>query len=1024
MKTRTFTSTLMLLVLAFYANLVYSQAPQGISYQAVIRDSDGKPVASKNIGVRLTLENISGVAYYTETHSPTSTKEGVITLNIGNGAQVGINTFANIPWKDGDIYVKIEIDPAGGNTYTPMGTHTKLQSVPYALYANNTKEVVSQPNATDDEPIFVVKNKEGKIVFAVYQTGVRVYVEDTPLKGAKGGFAVGGLSNQAKGNVEYLRITSDSARIFVNEVSGAKGAKGGFAVGGLSNQAKGSITRNLMFVAPDSTRFYIDDLTTLKGAKGGFAVGGLSNQAKGGTYDILKVTSDSTRIYVSNSSTKGAKGGFAVGGLSNQSKTGTSNNFMFIGPDSARIYIDDSKTIKGAKGGFAVGGLSNQAKGGSYDLLKVTTDSTRIYVSNNSTKGAKGGFAVGGLSNQSKAGTNNNLMFIGSDSARIYIDDSTTPKGAKGGFAVGGLSNQAKGGSASYFNVSTNSTGNIYPSEKRVMWYPLKNAFLAGQVIIEMPDSVGVNSFATGFESKAKGNYSQALGFKAIARGQYSTAIGYQALAHKNNSFAFGYQAKATSDDSYAFGSGAQASGNKSFAFGSVGIDSTGNVTGNTKASGDYAYAFGLGSIASGKASLAFGANNIASGSFATAIGYKTNSGNWYSTAMGGYTTASGFYTVAMGFKTTASGIASCAFGNQSTASGVYSFACGDNAKALGARSVALGAFSNAQGAYSFAVGYSSITGPSATAATALGRETNASATYSTAIGYQSASSGIYSLAGGNVSTASGISSIALGDHASASANYSIALGRNVVASTQYAIAIGNTTTASGDNSTAFGNQTSAIGKYSLSVGYGCTANAYSSTAVGAYNVVEGTPGSWIATDPIFAVGNGTSSSSLSNAVTVYKDGTMKLKSNFYPELPAATLGTSGNKWNTVFATNGTINTSDLRLKDNITELTYGLAELLKLKPVSFLWKKSPQEGRKLGFIAQDVKPIISEVVVEGDDPDKTLGINYSSIIPVIVKGMQEQQRLIDNQKQQINELMEANKRLLERVEKLETLNK
>ncbi len=1023
MKARTITSILMLLVLAFYANLVYSQAPQGISYQAVIRDGSGKPIASTNIGVRLTLENISEVAYYTETHSPTSTAEGVITLNIGNGAQVGLNTFADIPWKDGDIYVKIEIDPAGGNAYTLMGTHTKLQSVPYALYANNTKEVVSLPTATDDEPIFVVKNKEGKIVFAVYQTGVRVYVEDTQIKGAKGGFAVGGLSNQAKGDVEYLRITSDSARIFVNEVSGAKGAKGGFAVGGLSNQAKGVISRNLMFIAPDSTRFYINDSTSLNGTRGGFSVSGLSNPNDNAEY--LRITPDSARIFVNEvTSTKGAKGGFAVGGLSNQAKGSITRNLMFVAPDSTRFYIDDMTTLKGAKGGFAVGGLSNQAKGGTYDILKVTSDSTRIYVSNSTVKGAKGGFAVGGLSNQSKAGTTSNFMFIGPDSARIYIDDSTTPKGAKGGFAVGGLSNQAKGGSANYFNVSTNSTGNIYPSEKRVMWYPLKNAFLAGQVIIETPDSVGVNSFATGFESKAKGNYSQALGYNAIARGQYSTAIGYQALAHKNNSFAFGYQAKATSDDSYAFGSGAQASGNKSFAFGSVGIDSTGTVTGNTKATGDYAYAFGLGSVASGKASLAFGANNIASGSFATAIGYKTNSGNWYSTAMGGYTTASGFYTVAMGYKSTASGIASCAFGNQSTASGVYSFACGDGAKAIGARSVALGAFSNAQGAYSFAVGYSSITGPSATAATALGRETNASATYSTAIGYQSASSGIYSLAGGNVSTASGISSIALGDHANASANYSIALGRNVTASTQYAIAIGNTTTASGDNSTAFGNQTTAVGKYSLAVGYGCTANAYASTVVGSYNVIEGTPGSLVLTDPIFVVGNGTSSSSLSNAVTVYKDGTMKLKSNFYPELPAATLGTSGNKWNTVFATNPTINTSDLRLKDNITEISYGLAELLKLKPVSFLWKKSPQEGRKLGFIAQDVKPIIGEVVNEGDDPDKTLGMSYTSFIPVIVKGIQEQQQLIDIQKQQINELMEANKKLLERVEKLEALNK
>lgn len=854
-----------LLALSISMLIGFAQTPQGFSFQAVIRNSSGLPIASQSVKVHILLtDQLGTITHYGEVHSLTTNPYGVANLTIGEGDQK-VGTLAAVPWQSGNVYIKVEVDPTGaGSSYQSMGDPVKLYSVPYALFADNTKEVVSLSNATDDEPIFVVRNKKNEIVFAVYQSGVRVNIGATGIKGAKGGFAVGGLTGQGKGlPAEYMKITTDSARFYIND-------------------------------------------SIIKGAKGGFAVGGLTGQGKTGS---------------------------------------TSKNFITVSPDSARIYIDDSN-----------------------------------------------------------------------------------PKGAKGGFAIGGLTGQGKGKPVNFFDVSTNSSSNIFPSEKRIMWYPLKNAFLAGQVIIEKPDSVGINSFSTGYESRAKGNYSQAFGYQAIARGLYSTAIGYQAVAHKNNSFAFGYQARATNFDSYAFGSGAEASGNKSFAFGSVGIDSTGLTTGvptgNTKATGDYAFAFGQGSIASGKASIAFGANNTSSGSFSTAMGYKTISSNWYSTAMGGLTTASGLYSIAMGLKSTASGVASCAIGNQSTASGVYSFACGDGAKAIGARSIALGAYSSAQGAYSFAAGYSSVTGPTATAATALGRETNASGTYSTALGYQSASSGIYSLAGGNVSTASGISSIALGDHASASANYSIALGKNVTASTQYAIAIGNTTTASGDNSTAFGNQTTAVGKYSLAVGYGCTANAYSSTAVGSYNVIEGTPGSWIASDPIFAVGNGTSSSSLSNAVTVYKDGTMKLKSNFYPELPAATLGTSGNKWNTVFATNGTINTSDLRLKDNITELTYGLAELLKLKPISFLWKKSPQEGRKLGFIAQDVKPIINEVVVEGDDPDKTLGINYSSIIPVIVKGMQEQQQQIAKQKEQIDELIAANKILLERIGKLEGLNK
>ena len=1228
MKARTmaFMYIQLLIALAINSTFVYSQAPQGFSYQAIIRDSNGTPIKDQVIGLKITLQDDLETYLYTETHTPKTNGQGIISVTVGGGNQVGTKTFSSIPWSSGKVFIKVEVDPTGGTGYTALGIPTKLQSVPFAIYASNgpqgpagvsinwlgtlptepssptlnqayynssdkksyiwngtawnllaqdgspgaqgltgapgapgtgltnkgawlsgtsyangdyvfdrstssssvnsmwicqlavssttppyqdnthwvefqapagpqgpagplvsgtagqtlrnngsaweassvlinngtnlgigvnptqtldvngtirlrgslfdgstipnsgtanqiltstgagvqwqsssatglasgtgtagqvalwngnntlqgltnltwasSLQVASNTDQTAQDPIFEVKNKLGQVVFGVYQNGVRIYVNEEPAtKGGKGGFAVGGLSGQSKADpVDYLRIYPDSARIYVNNTV-TKGGKGGFAVGGLSGQSKG-LTQNLMYIGLDSARIYIDETST-KGSKGGFAVGGLSGQSKGGgTYDLLKVTTDSTRI-----------------------------------------YINDSITTKGGKGGFAVGGLSNQSKGKKSEFMRISRDSSRIYFNSDATTG-NGGFAVGGLPDQT-SGVTNRYLYVHRDSTRIYINDDNT-KGANGGFAVGGLTNQSIGEESNFFNVSTNASKNIYPSEKRVLWYPLKNAFLAGQVIIEKPDSVGINSFATGYESKSKGNYSQAFGYQSIARGQYSTAIGYQAVAHKNNSFAFGYQAKATNFDSYAFGSGAVASGNKSFAFGSVGIDSTGAITGNTKAIGDYAYAFGLGSVASGLASLAFGANNTASGSFATAIGYKTTSGNWYSTAMGGYTTASGFYTVAMGFKSTASGIASCAFGNQSIASGVYSFACGDGAKAVGARSIALGAFSNAQGAYSFAVGYSSTTGASATAATALGRETNASATYSTAIGYQSASSGIYSLAGGNVSTASGISSIALGDHANASANYSIALGRNVTASTQYAIAIGNTTTASGDNSTAFGNQTTAVGKYSLAVGYGCTANAYASTAVGAYNVVEGTPGSWVPTEPIFVVGNGTSSTSTSNSVTVYKDGTMKLKSNFYPELAGATLGTSSYKWNTVFATNGTINTSDARLKDNIVDIAYGISDILKLKPISFFWKKNPEQGRKLGFIAQDVKPIISEVVDVGDDADKTLGINYTSFIPIIVKGMQDQQSIIEKQQSQIDELLKANKLLLERLEKLE----
>ncbi|NVO08398.1 MAG: tail fiber domain-containing protein [Bacteroidales bacterium] len=407
-------STLLMLLLQTGA---FSQVPQGISYQAVIRDGSGKPIASKIIGVRITLENASGTAYYIETQTPTSSGEGLITLNIGGGTKVGVNTFSSIPWMNGDVYIKLEIDPAGGNAYTSMGNHTQLQSVPYALYAENAKEIVSAPTALDSDPIFEVKNKSGQVVFGVYQGGVRVYVEDTQIKGAKGGFAVGGLSNQAKaGQAEYFRITPDSARVWVKEVPTVKGAKGGFAVGGLSNQAKTVVSRNMMFVAPDSARIYVNQ-SVAKNAKGGFAVGGLSNQAKGSTDQFLQLTSDNYLI------------GYQAGrGLT----TGLYNSFMGYQSGQATT-IGSSNVFLGFQSGFTnttgtsnvfigyLAGYNNNASYNSfigYQAGKAnTTGQYNAFMGYNAGKSNTIGSSNVFIGNQS--GTNST-----SGSSNVFIGDS------------------------------------------------------------------------------------------------------------------------------------------------------------------------------------------------------------------------------------------------------------------------------------------------------------------------------------------------------------------------------------------------------------------------------------------------------------------------------------------------------------------------------------------------------------------------------------------------------------------------
>jgi hypothetical protein len=112
----------------------------------------------------------------------------------------------------------------------------------------------------------------------------------------------------------------------------------------------------------------------------------------------------------------------------------------------------------------------------------------------------------------------------------------------------------------------------------------------------------------------------------------------------------------------------------------------------------------------------------------------------------------------------------------------------------------------------------------------------------------------------------------------------------------------------------------------------------------------------------------------------------------------ASTCGQSGLRWSTVYATNGTINTSDRRQKKNIKDIQYGLGEVLQMRPVSFNWKKN-DKGSKLGLIAQELQDIIPEVVSVGDDENQTLGVYYSDLIPVLINAIQEQQEEIESLK-------------------------
>lgn len=147
---------------------------------------------------------------------------------------------------------------------------------------------------------------------------------------------------------------------------------------------------------------------------------------------------------------------------------------------------------------------------------------------------------------------------------------------------------------------------------------------------------------------------------------------------------------------------------------------------------------------------------------------------------------------------------------------------------------------------------------------------------------------------------------------------------------------------------------------------------------------------------------------------------TLGCNANWYPGSDNGwSLGASGNRWTEVWAVDGTINTSDLRLKEGISDLEYGLDEIMRLRPISFAWRDRPEAGRKLGLVAQEVQPVVSEVVAETEwimtegaggsqplsEPAENLGIYYSQLVPVLIKAVQEQQGLIEEQAERIGEL-------------------
>jgi len=129
--------TVTLLAAVFLISSVFAQAPQKMSYQAVIRNTSNTLITSTPVGMKISIlkGSTTGTPVYIETQTPSTNANGLVSLEIGTGTIV-TGTFAGINWATGPYFIKTETDPTGGTAYTIAGTN-ELMSVPYALFSAN-----------------------------------------------------------------------------------------------------------------------------------------------------------------------------------------------------------------------------------------------------------------------------------------------------------------------------------------------------------------------------------------------------------------------------------------------------------------------------------------------------------------------------------------------------------------------------------------------------------------------------------------------------------------------------------------------------------------------------------------------------------------------------------------------------------------------------------------------------------------------------------------------------------------------
>ncbi|MFZ4401165.1 MAG: DUF7151 family protein [Bacteroidales bacterium] len=270
-----------------------AQAPNKMSYQAVIRNTSNTLVTNQAIGMRISIlqGSTSGTSVYVEIQTPITNTNGLASIEIGGGTIVS-GSFSSINWANGPYFIKTETDPNGGTNYSVTGI-SQLLSVPYALYAENSGNSIPGPQgpqgtvgpqgptgnngANGQQGNAGINGTNGKNTLAKTTT------EAAGVNCATGGFKIEyGLDTNYNGVLDAGEINAVFTKYVCNGATGPQGPVGATGPQGIS------ITNS--FVQGDSLYVNLSNGQTLNTGKVSGPQGTTGTQGPQGAQGMTGIT--------------------------------------------------------------------------------------------------------------------------------------------------------------------------------------------------------------------------------------------------------------------------------------------------------------------------------------------------------------------------------------------------------------------------------------------------------------------------------------------------------------------------------------------------------------------------------------------------------------------------------------------------------------------------------------------------------------------------------------------------------------